>query len=299
LVMPQLRILQSIFKKHKLQLLLTYVLFSLEMLGTLLTPHFLGKAIDGLIYENYNGLIALCVVRVAWMVVGVIRQRYDTRTYTSIYNSIVTKFFTKKYALADVSKLSAHSTLSREFVDFLEHDLVYVLEAFFYIIGSLLFLCTYDVRVVGICLAILIPVITISYYYGRKMRRLNKLKNDELEQQVDVISSGNILTIHRHYEKLKHLQIRISDKQAFNFGIMEIFSIIVIAISLVITETTSTAVLDAGAVVPIYFYITYFVKGLETIPYAVDKFASLSDITRRMELEAEDFDGEPVLKVAR
>ena len=147
-------------------------------------------------------------------------------------------------------------------------------------------------------MSILIPVMAISYYYGRKMRRLNKMKNDELEQQVDVISSGNILAIHRHYEKLKHLQIRISDKQAFNFGIMEIFSIIVIAISLVITETTSTAVLDAGAVVPIYFYITYFVKGLETIPYAVDKFASLSDITRRMELEAEDFEGEPTLKVA-
>lgn len=295
--MPQLKLLQRIFKKHRWQLMLTYLLFSLEMIGTLLTPYFLGKTIDGLIYENYKPLIILCSVRFVWMIIGVIRQQYDTRTYSAIYTSIVTKFLSKKYVLADVSKLSAHSTLSREFVDFLEHDLVYVLEAFFYIFGSLVVLCTYDLRVVGICMAILIPVVTISYYYGKKMRLLNKMKNDELEQQVDIIASGNILAIRRHYEKLKHWQIKISDKQAWNFGIMEIFSIIVIAISLVITETVSTAVLDAGAVVPIYFYITYFVKGLDTIPYAVEKFASLSDITRRMEMEAEDFNDEPEKEV--
>ncbi len=291
--MPQLRILRRIFKKHRFQLLVTYILFSLEMIGSLLTPYFLGEAINGLIYEKYTGLVILCLVRVAWMVIGVIRQRYDTRTYSGIYTSIVTKFLSRKYVLADVSKLSAHSTLSREFVDFLEHDLVYVIEAAYNIFGSLILLCFYDIRVVGICMAILVPVLAISYYYGKKMKVLNRMKNDELEQQVDIISSGNILAIRRHYEKLKHWQIKISDKQAWNFGVMEVLSIIVIAISLIITETTTDAVLDAGSVIGIYFYIKNFVYGLETIPYAVEKFASLSDITRRMELEAGDFNDEP------
>jgi ABC-type multidrug transport system fused ATPase/permease subunit len=295
--MPQLRILRSIFKKHKLQLLLTYILFSLEMLGTLFTAYCMGKTIDDLIYGNYNWLIVLCCVRVAWMLVGIIRQRYDTRTYTAIYNSIIARAFSRKYTLADVSKLSALSSLSREFVDFLEHDLVYVIEAIFYIVGSLIFLCFYDLRVVGLCLAILLPVLMVSYYYGKKMKKLNQEKNDELENQVDIIASQNMLAVRRHYEKLRHWQIRISDKQAWNFGVMELLSIIVITISLVITQAVS-AVLDAGAVVGIYSFITYFVKGLETIPYAVEKFASLSDITKRMEFEVEDFTDEPGLKVA-
>lgn len=291
--MQQLTILKSIFKKHRWQLLLTYILFSLEMAGALVTPYFLGEAVNGLIYESYKGLIILCVVRVVWMIVGIIRQRFDTRTYSAIYNSIVTKFLNKKIAKQDVSKLSAHATLSREFVDFLEHDLVYVLEAFYNIFGSLVLLFFYDVRVVGICLAILLPVVAVSYFYGKKMRKLNQQKNDELEHQVNIIETGNILAIRRHFDKLRLFQIKISDKQAWNFGIMEIFSIVVIASSLMITQRISTAVLDAGSVVGIYMYIKNFVSGLDTIPYAVEKFSSLQDITKRIEIEAEDFGDEP------
>jgi hypothetical protein len=54
---------------------------------------------------------------------------FDTRTYTAIYTSLVTRFLSRRYLKNDVSKLSAHSNLAREFVDFLEHDLVYVIEA--------------------------------------------------------------------------------------------------------------------------------------------------------------------------
>jgi ABC-type multidrug transport system fused ATPase/permease subunit len=297
--MPQLKLLHTIFKKHRWQLMITYFLFSLEMAGTLLIPYCLGKTIDDLTEGNYNWLIVLCSVRVVWMIVGIIRQRYDTRTYTAIYNSIIAKAFLKKYSQAEVSKLSALSSLSREFVDFLEHDLVYIIEAGYYIFGSLIFLLSYDFRVVGLCLAILLPVLAVSYYYGKQMKKLNKEKNDELEKQVDIIASQNTLALRRHYEKLRHWQIKISDKQAWNFGVMEVLSIVAITISLIITQAISTAVLEAGAVVGIYSYVTYFVKGLDTIPYAVEKFASLSDITRRMELEEEELlETEPPTKAA-
>jgi ABC-type bacteriocin/lantibiotic exporter with double-glycine peptidase domain len=297
--MPQLAFLRLIFKKHRLQLLVTYVLFSLEMLGALLTPYFLGEAVNELIHASYKGLILLCLVRFLWMIIAVIRQRYDTRTYSAIYSSIVTRFLSKVYAKKDVSKLSAHSTLAREFVDFLEHDIVYVFEAFYNIVGSLVLLSFYNGRVVGICLMILVPVMAISYYYGKQMKKLNRQKNDELELQVDIIDSGNILAIRRHYQKLMHWQIKISDKQAINFGIMEILSIIVIAISLLITQRFGAAVLSAGSIIGIYSYIKNFVTGLDTIPYAVDKFSSLSDIIRRINMEESDFDDEaqPTTKI--
>jgi ABC-type multidrug transport system fused ATPase/permease subunit len=290
-------ILKKIFLKHKLQLLITYLLFSLEMIGALLTPYFLGEAVNDLINKSYNGLIYLCVVRFLWMIVGVIRQRYDTRTYSSIYNAIVTKFLTRQINHKDVSKLSAHSTLAREFVDFLEHDLVYVLEAIYNIFGSLILLFFYDVRVVGICFSILIPVLTISYFYGKKMKQLNKTKNDELENQIDVIQSGNIAAIHKHYDKLRFWQIKISDKQAINFGIMEMLSIIVIALSLITTHK-GELLLNAGSLIGMYSYVKSFVTGLDTIPYAVDKYASLNDIARRIEVETETNNDDPDLKIA-
>ncbi len=291
--MSQFSIFKAIFLRHKWQLWMTYILFSLEMVGSLLRPFFLGRAIDGLIYGSNRGLYELIAVHFAYVIVGYARHRFDTRTYTAIYTSLATNLLSRKYDSKDVSKLSAHSNLAKEFVDFLEFDLVYVVEAAYNIFGALILLCFYDLKVVGICLIILIPVSIISFFYGRKMKELNKKNNDELENQVEIITTGNPLSIRRHYQKLRHWKIRISDQEALNFGLMEILVIIVIGVSLYITSWISNPVeVAAGSLVGIYFYIIKFTEGLDTIPYTVQRLSNLKDITTRMELNETDLEGD-------
>lgn len=287
--MSRFEILRKLMMKHRYQLVLTYILFSLEMLGTLLRPFFLGEAVNDLIKGSYRGLIILSAVHLVWLVIGTIRHRYDTRTYSSIYNSLVTRFLSRRFGQSDVSRLTAHSTLAREFVDFLEYDLVYVIEAAYNLLGSLILLCFYDTHVVLVCLAILLPVLTFSSLYGRKMKRLNRAKNDELEKQVDIISTGNIHTIRRHYDNLRGWQIKISDQEAWNFGFTELMVMVVIGASLLVCTKTSTSSIMAGDLIGIYYYILKFASGLDTIPYTVQRLSSLNDITRRIELEVEDF----------
>jgi ABC transporter transmembrane region len=294
--MSKFQILRNLMMKHKYQLIFTYTLFSLEMLGGLLRFYFFGEAINDLIKGSYRGLIVLTAVHLAYLIIGTIRHMYDTRTYSSIYTSLVTKFLSRRYLKADVSKLTAHSALAREFVDFLEHDLIYVIEAGYNIIGSLIILFFYDKLIVGICLAIMIPVIIISMLYGKKMMRLNKLKNDELEKQVDIISTGNNHIIRHHYNNLRKWQIRISDKEAWNFGFMEIMVLLVIAVSLIASKNLHSSSILAGSLFGIYSYILKFASGLDTIPYTMERLSSLSDITRRIELEADDMPDEPVNK---
>lgn len=286
--MSKFQILRNLMMKHKYQLIFTYSLFSLEMLGGLLRFYFFGEAINDLIKGSYKGLIILTAVHLAYLVIGTIRHMFDTRTYSAIYTSLVTKFLSRRYTKTDVSKLTAHSTLAREFVDFLEHDLVYVIEAVYNILGSLIILFFYDKTVVFICLAIMIPVIIISMLYGKKMLRLNKHKNDELEKQVDIISTGNNATIRHHYNNLRKWQVRISDKEAWNFGFMEIMVLLVIAVSLIASKNLHSTTIMAGSLFGIYSYILKFASGLDTIPYTMERLSSLSDITRRIELEADD-----------
>ena len=281
-------LIKKLVVQHKSQLLLTYVLFSLEMLGSLLRPYFLGEAVNDLIKGSYHGLIILSIVHLLWIIVGVLRHRYDTRTYSAIYTSLVTRFLTRKIQQSDVSKLTAHATLAREFIDFLEYDLVYIVEAGYNLIGSIILLYFYEWRVVGICLGILIPVMLVSYSYGKKMKVLNQAKNDELENQVDVISEGDEKAIHLHFFNLRKWQVRISDQDAWNFGIMELMVLVVITFSLYLTHITSGPTLMAGSLIGIYNYVLKFVAGLDTIPYTVQRIASLNDITRRIELQAED-----------
>lgn len=288
-IMSRFEILKKLMQKHRLRLVVTYILFSLEMLGSLMRPFFLGEAVNDLIKGSYRGLILLSAVHLAWLVIGTLRHRYDTRTYSAIYTSLVTRFLSRRITRADVSKLSAHSTLAREFVDFLEFDLIYVMEAAYNLIGSAILLYFYDRSVVVLCLAILLPVLGISYVYGKRMKKLNRLKNDELEKQVDIISSGDNNAISQHFNNLRHWQVRISDQEAWNFGIMELMVMVVIGISLLITNTVSGSTILAGNLIGIYTYILKFVSGLDTIPYTVQRLTSLNDITRRIELQTEDF----------
>jgi len=287
--MSRFEILRKLMQKHRAQLVFTYLLFSLEMLGALMRPYFLGEAVNDLIKGSYRSLIILSGVHLAWLIIGTLRHRYDTRTYSAIYTSLVTRFLSRRIDQSEVSKLSAHSTLAREFVDFLEFDLVYVIEAVYNLLGSIILLYFYDRSVVLLCLAILFPVVGVSYIYGKRMKRLNRLKNDELEQQVDIIGSGDKNAIFKHFNNLRHWQIRISDQEAWNFGIMELMVMIVIGISLLVTNQVSGTTILAGNLIGIYTYILKFVSGLDTIPYTVQRLSSLNDITRRIELQAEDF----------
>ena len=296
--MSRFAVLKQIMLQHRNRLVLTYILFSLEMLGNLLRPFFLGLAINDLIKGSYQGLIFLSAIHLGWLLIGTIRHRLDTRTYSAIYTSLVTKFLARRYNKSDVSKLSAHSNLAREFVDFLEFDLVYIIEALYSIFGSLILLFFYDTSVVLVCLSILLPVVAISYLYGKRMKMLNKQKNDELEKQVDVISTGNTHLIKQHYDNLRKWQIRISDQEAWNFGLMEILVMVVIGVSLLITNKTAGAGIEAGSLVGIYSYIQRFVSGLDTIPYTVQRLSSLNDITRRIELQEEDLTSPPLKEVA-
>ena len=286
--MSRISVIKKIFLKHKWRLLLTYALFALEMLGSLLRPFFLGVAVNGLIRGSYNGLIMLTAAHLAYIVIGTIRHMYDTRTYTGIYTSLVTRMLSRHFDDSEVSKLSAHSGLAREFIDFLEYDLNFIMEACYNLLGSLVLLYFYDHTVVLVCLSILLPVSFISYIYGRTMQRLTKSKNDEMESQVDIIATKNVERIKKHYLNLKGWQIKISDKEALNFGIMEFLVLAVIVVSLLVTAPGSSDKMLAGDLIGVYTYILKFVNGLDTIPYTVQRYSSLKDIAQRIELEVED-----------
>jgi ABC-type multidrug transport system fused ATPase/permease subunit len=288
--MSRMQLLKKLILQYKYQLGLTYLLFTLEMAGLLLRPFFLAMAVDGLLKGQYNGLIYLGLVQLAWMAAGTVRHMYDTRTYSAIYTALVTKFLARRYEHGHVSRLSAHSNLAREFVNFLETDLVYILEAAYNLLGALILLLYLDPNVVWVCLVVLVPVTLISKRYGRKMQNLYQRKNDELEQQVDIISSGNRTRIKHHYNSLRLWQIRISDQEARNFGVMEIMVLVAMMASLLVATSGGKAGVTVGHLMAIGLYIQTFMSGLDTVPYVVERFSSLKDITRRIELGEDDFE---------
>lgn len=281
--MLNFKIIKLLLSQHRTQLTITYFLFSIEALGSLIRPFFLGVAVNDLIKGSYIGLIELSAIHLSWLLIGTIRHRYDTRAFSEIYTSLITTYLLRKNGVKDVSKLSAHSSLSRELVDFLETDIPYIIEAVYNILGSLILLFYYDHQVVWVCLSILIPVFIISHFYAKKMKHLTRIKNDELEKQVSIIAVGNKETILGHFNRLRLCQIKISDNEAWNFGVIELMVLIVIGLALLISSGSLGGTMLAGNLIGIYNYILKFVSGLDTVPYVVQRISTLGDISERLE----------------
>ena len=272
----------QVLRAHRSKLAVTYTLFALEMLGTLTRPFFLGIAVDGLLTGQYSGLIVLTVVHLLWLLIGTARHMYDTRTFTAIYTAFVTDVVTRTSGERDVSKLSAHSTLARQVVDFLEFDFNYIIEALYNVFGSLIILFVYDSTIVAICLAALLPLLGLSWVYGRITARLNLGRHDELERQVGIIAGTDRAVIARHYQALRQWQIKLSDQEAWNFGVTEVLVLLVITGSLLVTTRFGHSALEVGAIIIIYNYILKFASGLETVPYTIQRLSALKDIMRRL-----------------
>ena len=287
--MPPAAPFRRVLVEHRSRLALTYTLFALEMLGSLLRPYLLGAAVDGLLAGHYRGLLLLSAVHMLWLGIGTMRHMYDTRTFSAIYTAFVTRLLAQPAGADALSRRSALSTLARQVTDFLEFDVNYIVEAAYNIFGSLVILFVYDRWVVAICLAILLPVMVLGRRYGRRVARLNREQFDELERQVDIIATRNVDTIKEHYRRLRAWQVRISDLEAWNFGATELFVLLSVSGSLLVSTRTGDIPMQVGSIIGMYTYVLKFASGLETIPYTVQRLGALRDILRRV-AEAQDGD---------
>jgi len=271
--------IKGIVNHHRKNLLLTYTLVLIEKLGELSIPFFLGLSIDGLIKQNFIPILYLVVVYLIWATIGTIRHRYDTKTYTNIYNQVVFDLIGNDKD-PNTSKIAAHATLIREVVDFMEFDMVYIATAFINIIGAMAMISTYSIDVVLLCLTLMVPVLYLSKGYGLSMRELSQKKNTELEKQVDVISNGNILETKHHFNILRIIQIRISNKEATNYWQLQLVSLVLLIGSLLIMGFKGAV--QAGALVAMWSYLLTFLNGLEIIPYSIQRWSNLKDIINRI-----------------
>lgn len=275
----EVKFIKDIAHHHRKKLLITYLLVLIEKIGELSIPFFLGLSIDGLIKQHYFPLFYLVSVYMTWVIVGTIRHRYDTRTYTNIYNQVVLDIIDNDKD-QNTSKTCAHTNLIREIVDFMEFDMVYIVTAIINIIGSIAMIYLYSLNVALLCLGVMVPVIYLSKKYGGIMRSLSHRRNSELEKQVDVISKGNMDETKSHFGILRIIQIKISNKEATNYWQLQLISLLLLVGSLLIMSLKGAIM--AGVLVAMWSYLLTFLSALEIIPYAIQKWSNLRDIIARI-----------------
>jgi hypothetical protein len=284
--------LRKIFIVYRWRILFTYGLFNLENMVRLAQPVALGLAIDGLLSSSYRGLLILIVQHMSHLLISLARQIYDTRAFTSIYTDIVSDIVLKqRQREVDVSIVAARSALSREFVDFFEQDIPTVLQSVYSMVGALLILAVYDWTLFAYCLMLFIPAFIINYFYSKRALVINGRLNDELEREVGIIGSFEPQGVRNHYDMVARWRINLSNLAAANFGIMELFILSLIVVSII----RFSAMPDArpGDILAMFQYILMFVSGLDSVPMVVQQLSRLRDIERRIQLAASGEDEPP------
>ncbi len=276
--------LRDVFRLHRWRILLTYGLFTLENVLRLAQPYALGLAINDLLRSSSFGLTILVGQHLGYLLVGSVRRVYDTRAFTTIYTRLATRLvLDQRDRAVDVSCVAARSALSRAFVDFFERDVPTVMRAVYSVAGALVMLCLYDWLLLPLCLGLLVPAFFLNWAYGRQTLRLNARLHDELEREVAVIHAGRGAEVRDHYDRVAHWRIKLSDWEALNCGLMELFILGTMAGALLLfCRVPGTG---AGDIFAVFRYLLMFIMALDSVPLLVQQVSRLRDIGRRMRAE--------------
>lgn len=266
---------------------LTYLLTFVENLFELLYPFAIGVAINSLLANDKSGVTLLVSVWLAHLAVRTFRKLYDTRTFTRIYGDLATRVVLRQRTQnVPTSNIVARSVLAREFVDFFERDVPLVFTSVFGFAGALVMLFFYDWQISLYCLVLLVPLFVLNKVYAAKSLRLNKELNDCLEREVEVLTGHSANNVRRHYRLLAGWRVRLSNAEAGNWGVMELF-VIVLAVA-VLFRTVSITGIQPGDIYAVLSYLWNYINSFDNVPMLVQQASRLQDIGRRMQTVNDD-----------
>ena len=273
--------LRTVFSQNRLRILLTYTLFTIENLLRLAQPFALGWAINDLLTGQLLGVGVLVTQHVLHLVISLARQVYDTRTFSGIYSELATRMIVSQRAAGvDVSRITARTSLSREFVEFFEQSIPTLMKVGFSVAGSVIMLAWYDGLIVACCLGLLVPATLLNHHYSKWTRRLSRGLHDELEREVDVINSRSEIEVRNHFDEVARWRIRLSNAEAINFGLMECF--ILGAIVAVLFRACHLPTVQAGDIFAVFRYLMLLLMGLDNLPRLIQQVSRLRDISSRL-----------------
>jgi hypothetical protein len=273
--------LARLFRANWRPVLVTYALYNVENLLGLAQPYVIGVAINGLLQGQYSVLALLAGQHLASLFVGTARRMYDTRAFSAIYTDTATRLVCQqRNAGVSVSQVAARSSLSRELVDFFEHELKGLFSSAYGVIGGLSMLVLYDWHLVGFCVLLVAPLVVLSRRLARRSFVLNASLNDQLEREVEIIEDGHDHSVREHYRLQAKWRIRLSDMEAWNFLQMEFFILALFIASL--TRYCSHPGAEAGDIYAVFAYVMMFVCGLDFVPSMTQQLARLHDIAWRV-----------------
>ena len=270
-----------ILRAHRTAIAGTYTLTLVENACTLAYPALTGWAVDELVRREFRGLAWLVAVWLVHLAIAFVRQRGDTRVFMAVYADLASQLVAEQQGRGEgTSKVSARVEMVRDIVGFFEKEVPAVVHNVLAVVGSLAMLFTYDIDAGFIAMAVLLPMFLVNAWYWRRALRLNRTLNNQVEREVDDIASGSAFRVARHFRLLRRWRIRLSDTEAWTWGVTELATIV--ALVLILVDFTASPAFTAGAIYAVLAYVYDYLEGLNQVPRVVNSLAHLRDVRARL-----------------
>ncbi len=273
--------IKNLVLRFKWKVGFTFLLVIIESMLDILYPLFIGLAIDGLLKDDYTGILYLAILGGASLLVGSCRRFYDTRIYSGIYCRITSEMVVSERDLgSSVSKISARSNLLTEFVEFLENSMPQIVGAIISIVGVLIIIAGLNTQVFLASLGLLAWMFAIYAISGKLNYRFNHHYNNQLEKQVEVISSRPLSCVTEHFNRLMKWNIKLSDLETVNFSL--IWCGVIALFIFAPVSAVQSGILSVGIIFSILMYVFDYIEKISTFPIYVQQLIRLKEITTRL-----------------
>ncbi len=271
--------LVTIIRLEPLKVGVTWLMVLTENVMLILLPLFIGHAIDGVLNQHFQSLFMLAFLFIALVIIGVGRRFFDTRVYGAIRLKLA-NLVERNLRGLPVSTKDARLTMSRELVDFLENDLPSVLTAVVQLVATVTILAIFHMSL-ALCMLFsgLLMLMIYSGFHSRFIQ-LNGQLNDQMEQQVEVLTGVRLSAFRRHFERLKQCEIKLSDTEAVVYG----FIYLALFVAIIANLWMVSQLIDptAGQVFSIVTYSLEFVETAVMLPITLQTLSRLSEICLRL-----------------
>jgi ABC-type multidrug transport system fused ATPase/permease subunit len=149
--------------------------------------------------------------------------------------------------------------------------------------GAIIALYFIDYRISLTCFGIILPLFFLSKFYSNKVATYQRQFHDNYENMFDIFSEKDPSKIQQYFVNYANPQKRIGSWNAFNFGIMRFFLLIIFLLVLYISIVLDG--LSAGEIYSVVAYLWTFITATEYLPELLESWTSLKDISRRLKTE--------------
>ena len=257
---------------------LTLTLVVLEAFGWTLFPLVIGRAIDSVLTDSVRGLYEFAGLGIAAMGIGIARRLIDSRAYARIYACLGEELVDHE-SENNTSSTTARLGMLREIVEFFENSLPGLITSVIGLVGTILILSLLNRPVFFGCLAVVGATAVLYALTGRLTTRYNKELNDEHERQVEAVESADAARVGRHLRDMMRWNIRLSDLEAANFGIVWLFMVGLLVFSI---NSAAGENVEYGIVFAIVMYVFQFSESVTLLPFYYQQWLRLREISGRL-----------------